>query len=341
LLSFRDLLQVFAPELGLSDGVVGVGPTVVDPLLNLDLVLVDEHELPDEQRSRELLRLLGPNDSHMDFNIGCALWFGSRAEGRRVFSSAEVHSREQNGSTLSLAGFQQLAATAFVPEEKRPGDAEQRCVRESKGLAPRPPVRGQGLGQDGESAGVPMDNSDGAPTPMAGTREKKSMSSATAAGVHPIDTSLYSSCHAHRARGRVLLVGHGADELLAGYARHMSAFDKRGMDGPGGLKDELLKDLERLWQRNLGRDDRVLSDHGREVRHPFLDERFVEIVRSLEARADKATLREVAAELGLLTCCRLDKRAIQFGTRIAKRSNVAASGSNRAVKGGTRFTLGE
>ena len=43
------------------------------------------------------------------------------------------------------------------------------------------------------------------------------------------------------------------------------------LQGWAGLQEEMAADLRRLWLRNLGRDDRVLSDQGREARHPFLD----------------------------------------------------------------------
>ncbi|KAI6919957.1 hypothetical protein KC341_g16941, partial [Hortaea werneckii] len=71
---------------------------------------------------------------------------------------------------------------------------------------------------------------------------------------------------------RVLLSGLGADELFGGYQRHTTAYTRRGFPG---LLDELELDVARLGKRNLGRDDRVISHWGREVRFPFLDERVL------------------------------------------------------------------
>ena len=71
---------------------------------------------------------------------------------------------------------------------------------------------------------------------------------------------------------RVLLSGLGADELFGGYQRHTTAYNRHGFPG---LLDELELDVARLGKRNLGRDDRVISHWGREVRFPFLDEKVV------------------------------------------------------------------
>jgi hypothetical protein len=78
--------------------------------------------------------------------------------------------------------------------------------------------------------------------------------------------------HLVRSRARAALLGHGADEQLAGYGRHRTRF--RAGAWPA-LADELASDLRRLWLRNLGRDDRLVADHGREGRHAFLDEGVV------------------------------------------------------------------
>lgn len=149
---------------------------------------------------------------------------------------------------------------------------------------------------------------------------------------------------------RVLLSGLGADELFAGYGRHGVAFNRSGFEG---LVSEIHLDVSRLGQRNLGRDDRVLSHWGRETRFPFLDEEFVAWVlrapvwekcgfglagfadsESAEARAvssldaEKIALRLVALRLGLQTVAREKKRAIQFGARTAKMEKGRTKGTD-------------
>ena len=71
---------------------------------------------------------------------------------------------------------------------------------------------------------------------------------------------------------RILLSGLGADELFGGYARHAAAFVRASYSG---LTEELNLDIARIGQRNLGRDDRVMSHWGKEVRYPYLDEEFM------------------------------------------------------------------
>lgn len=82
----------------------------------------------------------------------------------------------------------------------------------------------------------------------------------------------------YRSAARVVLLGHGADEQCGGYGRHRTKFREAGWQGLG---DELALDVKRLWLRNLGRDDRLVADHGREGRHPFLDETLMAAVLEL------------------------------------------------------------
>lgn len=125
---------------------------------------------------------------------------------------------------------------------------------------------------------------------------------------------------------RVLFSGLGADELMGGYkGRHRTIFRTEGVEG---IAREMDADLSRLWFRNLGRDDRLVADHGKELRHPFLDEELISYVTSLpltehvcdlskpDGVGDKHLLRRAARLLGFSEeASSRAKRAIQFGSR--------------------------
>lgn len=122
---------------------------------------------------------------------------------------------------------------------------------------------------------------------------------------------------------RVLLSGLGADELFGGYSRHGVAFSRGGYPE---LIEELKLDVSRLGKRNLGRDDRVMSHWGREVRFPFLDERLVKWAIEVPAwgkcdfhgpvepdglDAEKRVLRILAGNLGMTSVSKEKKRAVR------------------------------
>jgi asparagine synthetase B (glutamine-hydrolysing) len=99
----------------------------------------------------------------------------------------------------------------------------------------------------------------------------------------------------------------------------------------------------------LGRDDRIISHFGREVRYPFLDERVINFLSSLPANqkvspgltaeyhegettvlGDKRLLRRVAINLGLERAAKEKKRAVQFGSRSAKmEEGIKVKGNDR------------
>lgn len=162
-----------------------------------------------------------------------------------------------------------------------------------------------------------------------------------------VDASLLPVQHSspYQAQCKALLVGIGADEQLAGYGRHRTTYQKGGLEA---LHAELDRDLTRLWQRNLGRDDRCVADHGREAWFPYLDE---ELVRFLQAQplahlvdlslpqgvGDKRILRQTAAALGIHKGSQLVKRAIQFGSLASKQTSVNYYGSRRKGKGTSKI----
>ncbi|KAK7510970.1 asparagine synthase-domain-containing protein [Phyllosticta citriasiana] len=153
----------------------------------------------------------------------------------------------------------------------------------------------------------------------------------------------------YKSPARILLSGLGADELFGGYQRHGTAFSRKGFLG---LAEELDLDITRLPKRNLGRDDRVISDSGREVRFPFIDEEVLNwalaapvwaktgfgqddiSVGSSEVLldAEKRVLRLLASKLGMVRVASEKKRAIQFGARTAKMEAGKIKGTH-AIKG--------
>lgn len=146
------------------------------------------------------------------------------------------------------------------------------------------------------------------------------------------DNDVYTS------QAEVLLLGMGADEQLAGYARHRSRYESE--EGMRGLCAEIKMEMERISERNLGRDDRILSDHGKESRLPFLDENVISFLNGLEVAqkcdmrkprglGEKYLLRYVAEHiLGVRYSAKLEKRAIQFGSRVAKAENSKEKASD-------------
>ena len=181
--------------------------------------------------------------------------------------------------------------------------------------------------------------------------------------LYPLDTVLDDSIgcaiwFASRGRGvlwqdqrdyqspaRVLLLGMGADEQLGGYSRHKAAFSRSANFEAGrqNLLIELQRQLDGISERNLGRDNRIVSDHGLAGRYPYLDEMVVEYIAGLPLEAkmnlalargtgDKMILRALAFSLGLHKTAQEPKRAIQFGSRIAKLENRKEKGTDKAMR---------
>ena len=139
-----------------------------------------------------------------------------------------------------------------------------------------------------------------------------------------------------RSSARALISGLGADELLGGYVRHRTAF-QRG--GNAALVSELEADCARLWLRNCGRDDRAVAAQGKEARWPFLDENVCAVIAALPlsdivdfslpaGEGDKRILRNIARGLGIPRTAARVKRAMHFGSGVAKLSNKIAGRAN-------------
>ncbi|KAJ3020568.1 Asparagine synthetase domain-containing protein 1 [Thoreauomyces humboldtii] len=148
-----------------------------------------------------------------------------------------------------------------------------------------------------------------------------------ARGVGNLSRSLGAPYEPYHSAAKVLLSGLGADEQLGGYSRHRVAYDQRSWSG---LLQELQTDVDRIATRNLGRDDRVASDHGKEIRFPYLAEPVMRTLHAMPVHlkadmrfprgvGEKMVLRVLCAEvLGLVRASKEPKRAVQFGARSAK-----------------------
>ena len=115
---------------------------------------------------------------------------------------------------------------------------------------------------------------------------------------------------------------------------------------PFGIRqksEELLRHIDAISGQNLVRDNRVVSDHGVAGRFPFLDERVVNFLSNLPLElkmnlslergiGDKKILRAMAHTMGLLKTATEPKRAIQFGSRIAKLENRKEKASDKAIR---------
>lgn len=271
----------------------------------------------------------------MDLNIGLAFYFAARAEGRllhpeeggleALYEIADSQGRPllRNGPAGAARGVGRAVDTDTLTTSREGMKcSNSRCGRIAKG-------RCSFLLCGKCCQKRLLESADSEVCVVHSSRSAKPP-------VEPLSNSCFKGTP-YRSQARVLLVGIGADELLAGYGRHRTVFNSGGLEA---LQAEMAKDQSRLWQRNLGRDDRCVADSGREAWFPFIDEMVVEFLYSLNIHdiadlslgqgvGDKRILRDAARLAGLGSCSDLVKRAIQFGTRIAKLTNLDFHGSHR------------
>ncbi|KAJ1565750.1 Asparagine synthetase domain-containing protein 1 [Nowakowskiella sp. JEL0078] len=141
----------------------------------------------------------------------------------------------------------------------------------------------------------------------------------------------------YKSQAKVLFSGLGADEQMGGYGRHAVGFRQNGWQG---LLHEVELDVQRISVRNMGRDDRIVSDHGKEVRFPFLDEEVVDYLsrqpihlkvdpRFSKGIGEKIILRRLAHnKLKIIQVAREPKRAVQFGARTARMVSSEEKGTD-------------
>uniref|UniRef100_G3UNR1 Asparagine synthetase domain-containing protein 1 n=1 Tax=Loxodonta africana TaxID=9785 RepID=G3UNR1_LOXAF len=139
---------------------------------------------------------------------------------------------------------------------------------------------------------------------------------------------------------KVGLTGIGAEEQPAGYSHYRVCFQTHELEG---LNKKMEMHLGWTSSRNLGCDDKVTGDHGKEARFPFLHENVGSFLNCLpiwekpnstlpRGIGEKLLLHLTAKELGLTSSALLGKRALQFGSGIAKRKNNNEKASDKCGK---------
>ena len=306
--------------------------------------------------------LIYPSNTIMDLNIGTAFWFAARGKGYlRNYDENEINEMfgvNNDGRPLVRIGGTGAALSVGLKtwsDNKCKGNGPSPCVNEGcKRVSNASCIRlfcktccnvlekrskhdsnltkcsihqkKKKTSQDDDAKDAIVDTIDDA------TVEEQN---------EPKDDDKKKDIKPYSSATKVLIIGIGADEQMAGYGRHRTVYKNGGIHE---LEKELNLDMERIWKRNLGRDDRCISDHGREAWFPYLDEDVVSFLQSLSLNeivnfdeppgiGDKKILRCASKLLGLKDCTEYVKRAIQFGTNIAKQTNIATKGSNRKGKG--------
>jgi asparagine synthetase B (glutamine-hydrolysing) len=328
------------------------------PTRKWNLIHVDVAEEERHEHTERIKSLIFPCDTHMDLNIGTAFWFASRGIGylrnySTVDSEDALNVNDKNGRPLLRVGGIGAAKSVGLKEwtnNKTKGQEKGQKVHCTNEKCYRNRKEGCDLcnkccykKQFGDSSVLCRIHKRKLAGETGAVVSEPASTTEQSVEVEPVEREQRDEVvhESIRSTCRVIIVGIGADEQLAGYGRHRTTYLRGGVTS---LEDELNLDLTRLWQRNLGRDDRVITDHGREAWFPFLDEGVVQFIQNsslLELTnlqeppgiGDKKVLRQAAKALGIQLSSEFVKRAIQFGTRIAQETNVLYHGSHRKGKG--------
>lgn len=119
------------------------------------------------------------------------------------------------------------------------------------------------------------------------------------------------------SREKVIITGQGADELFAGFHKYLSMSLIE-------LKRSLKSDLAKVIEQVMPLDHRIANHHGKEIIHPFLDHRMIDVANSIPVEdmiiggVRKVPLRHAAELMDLGSIASREKKAAQYGSGIMK-----------------------
>ena len=292
-------------------------------------IAVDVPYLNVLKQEKHIMQLIAPLESTMDFNIATAFWFAARGEGRFLdMNEIEDAARGIYNNTVACSKTvsmqQQEPLLRFSSGHKAnvgKGSSKTRlsCVRDGC-------TRHSSQSCIFQACKVCCGKFQGPISSYLGKRailcrahnqindqHRRSADSNADANItakrHASSSAQGSNMHGSVvSQAKILLSGVGADEQMAGYGRHRNIHQRGGYEA---LRMELQMEVNRLWTRNLGRDDRCLSDHGKEGRFPYLDDDVMDYLDALPlelkcdmtrplGEGDKLILRKVALLTGVV-----------------------------------------
>ena len=127
---------------------------------------------------------------------------------------------------------------------------------------------------------------------------------------------------------KIFFSGIGAEELFAGYQRHVKSVGEggtwRGMDIKG-LEEESWEGLKRLNNLVISRDKLISESVAKEIISPYIDDKLIVLAMSLSTNekinstTNKKILREIADDLGVpKEASARKKKGAQYGSSFDK-----------------------
>ena len=138
---------------------------------------------------------------------------------------------------------------------------------------------------------------------------------------------------------KVVLAGHGADELFGGYKRYVNDYLRYGSEK---LRETFFNDILKMHETNFERDFKICNFHNVELRLPFVTYQIAKFAIELPVELKikmkdnglrKLVLRQVAENLGLPQfIAKKPKRAIQYATGVNKTLKKSATMKEMLMK---------
>lgn len=288
--------------------------------LNINLILVDKDLNDIKSNENKIKELMFPQTSHMDFNISSALNMSTRLSGKKIniktFLSIMKKYFEENVENQSIIKENKEEVMNEIKSQMMKIENKQPLK-----------VRKHDFSNNIISKKLPS---------LMEFIDKLN-----------IEQILYDDLE-YKSLSRIVFSGLGADEFFGGYARYRTSNNHKTTDQYSVSTEEMIKDIDRIWIRNFGRDDRVCSDNSIELRFPFFDHNLISLLSKIDMSlicdftlergfGEKKILREILSFFGFKYGAMFEKRAIQFGSLLAKETNKDKYGSNRKANGKAQF----